>query len=77
VRGVDQIDQVLLGAEARIDAQVIVDVVAVIGLAVVLEDGRQPDGRAAEAGDVIEMPLDAFESTAEKDVTGCHTAAAG
>jgi hypothetical protein len=38
VRRFDQVDQVVLRAEPRVDAQVVVDVVTVVGVLVVLED---------------------------------------
>ena len=46
MRGIDEIDQVLLGAEVRIYVEVVVDVVSVIGIRVVLENRREPDSRA-------------------------------
>ena len=41
---VHQVDQILLGAEMRVDVQVIVDVIAVVGAFIVHENRRQPDG---------------------------------
>jgi hypothetical protein len=68
VCGFNQIDEVLLCPEMRVENQVIVDVVAVIGTRVVFEDRRQPDRCAAEAGDVVEVPGDAFDGAAVKSV---------
>ena len=58
--GVDQIDQILLGAEVGIDAKVIVNVIAVVCIGVVFEDGREPDSCAAQAGDVVEVSGDTY-----------------
>jgi len=68
VCSVDEIDEILFGSEMGIDAKVIVDVVAVVGVVVVLEYRREPDGRTAEAGDVIEVAADAFNIAAEEGI---------
>src|SRR5262245_13339183 len=52
----------------RIDSEVIVDVVTVIGTRVVFEDRRQPDGCAAGAGEVVEIPGHSFDGPAVKTV---------
>src|SRR3977135_82074 len=69
VSRLDEFDQVLLRPEMRIDPQVVVDVVAVVGVRVVFKDRRQPDGGASEAGNVIEVPdhdLDAADGEAAR-----------
>ena len=68
VRGLNEIDEVLFRPEMRVDSEVIVGVVAVIGARVVFEDRRQPDRCAAKAGDVVEMPGHAFDGAAVKTV---------
>ncbi len=73
VGGVYQVDQILFGAEVRVDAEIAVDVVAVVRAGIVLEDRRQPDGRAAEAGDVVEVPGDAAELAAVEIVGYGHS----
>src|SRR6185436_18536644 len=72
VSGGHEVDQVLLGAEARIDAEVVVDVVTVVGAGIVLEDRREPDGGAAEPGDVVEVPRDAADLAAVEVVGRGH-----
>src|SRR5262249_12329512 len=72
VRGLHEVDQVLLRAEVRVDAQVVVDVVAVIGAGVVLEDGGEPDGGAAEPRDVVEVAGDALDGAAVEVIGGGH-----
>src|SRR5262249_16743501 len=64
VGGLDEINQVLLGTEVRINVEIVVDVVTVIGAGVIFENGREPDGGATQAGNVIEVPGDAFDLSA-------------
>ena len=68
VRGIHKIDQVLFGAEPRIDEQIVADVVAVVGVG--FKDRREPDCRAAEARDVGEVVADAAQRPAIKRVGG-------
>ena len=62
---VDQVDKILLGAEARVDIHVVLNRIAVIVAgggrrgAVVFKNRRQPDRRTAKPLDVIEMIGDA------------------
>ena len=48
--------------------EVVVDVVAVIGIRIVLEHRREPDGRASEPGDVVQIVRDAFDLAAVERV---------
>src|SRR3954464_6946638 len=73
MRGVDEVDQVLLCAEVWVNLEVVVDVIAVISIGIVLKDRRQPDGRASQAGDVVEIVFDAPESPAVEQLTRGNT----
>ena len=61
VRRLDQVDEVLLGPEMRVDVQVIVDVVAVICAGIIFENWRNPDGGTTKSCDVVQMIGDAFD----------------
>ena len=60
LRGVHALDEVARGAEARRNAVVVGDVVAVVAVGGAAE-GLQPDAGHAERGQVIEPPRQAFE----------------
>jgi hypothetical protein len=54
----------------RVDVQIIVDVVTVIGAGIVAEHGREPNRRAAEAGDVVQVPGNALDLAAVEVLGG-------
>jgi hypothetical protein len=54
----------------RIDIQVIVDVVAMVGIRVVFKDRRQPDGGAAEVGNVVKVLCNASDFASVKLIIG-------
>src|SRR5580692_8314644 len=68
--GVDEVDQVLLRAEARVDIQIILDAIAVktVWIRDILEDRAEPDRRAAEIEDVVEVVLHSAKRAAAKRV---------
>ena len=51
-----------------IDAQIVIDVVAVIGIGVILENWREPDGSATQPGDVVQVPCNALYVPSEESV---------
>src|SRR5215813_2394641 len=51
-----------------IDAQIVIDVVAVIRIGVILENRREPDGSAAEPGDVVQVACNALYVSSEERV---------
>ena len=71
--GVDQIDQILLGAEMGINAKVIVNVIAVVGICVVFEHRGEPDSCAAQTGDIVKILADASYIASEEGI-GCGNA---
>ena len=71
--GVDQIDQILLGAEMGINAKVIVNVIAVVGICVVFEHRGEPDSCAAQTGDIVKILGDASYIASEEGI-GCDNA---
>src|SRR5262249_19549203 len=64
MRRVDEVDEVLLGTEVRIDVQIVADVVAVVRALIVLEDRGEPDRRTSQSGDVIEVLRDPADRAA-------------
>src|SRR5262249_49073436 len=64
--GFNQINQVLLRTKVGVNAKVIVNVVTMICVGVVLEDRREPNRRAAQTSNVIQVSRDAFDVTAEE-----------
>src|SRR5580704_13718974 len=68
VSRLDEFDEVLLRPEMWIDPQVVTDVVAMIGVCIVLKNRRKPDGGAPKAGNITEVPGDALYGTAVEGV---------
>jgi hypothetical protein len=52
---VNQIYKILLGAKARVDIQIIVDVVPMVRPIIVAENRGEPDGGATEPSNIIEI----------------------
>jgi hypothetical protein len=61
VSRINQIDQVLLGAEVLVDIEVVVDVVPVIDPIVVAEDRREPDRAAPHPGYIVKVLGDSLD----------------
>src|SRR6201987_4244376 len=51
-----------------IDAQIVIDVVAVIGIGVILETWRELDGSATQPGDVVQVACNALYVPSEESV---------
>jgi hypothetical protein len=62
--GLDEVDQVLLGAEVGIDVEVVIDVVAVIGARIIFKHWREPNRRASEPRNVVQIVGNAFDLAA-------------
>src|SRR5205823_3438450 len=56
------------GAKSRVNCQVVINIVAMVTVGVVFEDGRQPDGGAAETSNVVEIVSDTPDVASEKGI---------
>jgi len=64
VCGVNHIFEVLLGAEVLVNLLPVAGPVAVVAGLDVIDDGADPDGVEAHAGDVVEVVLNSFPGSA-------------
>jgi hypothetical protein len=64
VSGLHEIDEILSGSKARIDIEVIVDVIAMVGAIIVSKHRRQPDCSAAQSRNIVEILSNAFDPAA-------------
>ena len=54
---VNEVDQVLFGAKVGVDVEVVVNVVAMVGTRIVLEDRREPNGSTAESSNIVQLSI--------------------
>ena len=71
--GIHQVDEILAGAEVRVDIEEILDAVAMVGVGVrghLLEHRADPDGRHTEALEVADLVLQSLQRATQPLVAG-------